>query len=210
MKCPECGYEIEKPNRKTCPCCGASIKTIIAQPEEEEEQPEPFTQDPDRPEPSRQEVPLSAEPQQVCPRCQTTVPDGFNFCPSCGYDLREPAETEPEQDVPLAVEQEPEIKPGPHRYEPQYTPYQSEPEHYEPEPEHYQPENNDYEEVEEENPVMGGYYPYSGGEEEEPKEVYDDDFTEPSNNNSSMSWLTIVIATIFSLLIGALLYFIFN
>ena len=25
MKCPNCGYEIEKPNLKTCPLCGSSL-----------------------------------------------------------------------------------------------------------------------------------------------------------------------------------------
>ena len=199
MKCPDCGYDIEKPNQKTCPCCGASIKTITAQPAEEVEQPEPSEQESAQPEPPLQEVPPSVEPQQVCPRCKKAVPDGFNFCPHCGYDMREPAESAPVE--------EPEIKPGPHRYEPQYTPYQPEPEHYEPEPEHYQPENNDYEVVEEENPEMGGYYPYPG---EEPTADTGVDVPESPATASSSSWLVIVISSIVSLLLGALLYLVFN
>ncbi len=229
MKCNNCGYEIDKPNRKTCPCCGASLKIIIAQPAEEVEQPEPQWQDEVYPEPSRHEARNIEEPQQLCPRCKKAVPDGFNFCPHCGYDMREPAEAAPVEEVPLAtlsasqdvckeslhyepepiaVEQESEIKPIPRRYEPQYTPYHSEPEHDEPEPEHYQPENNDYgEEEEEDNPEMGGYYPYPG---EEPTGETGEDFTEHTTTGTSMSWLTIVITTVVSLLIGALLYFIFN
>lgn len=228
MKCPDCGYDIEKPNQKTCPCCGASLKIIIAQPAEEVEQPESSEQEPAQPEPPLQEVPPSVEPQQVCPRCKKAVPDGFNFCPHCGYDMREPAESAPVEEVPLATlsasqavsqeaqryepeplvkETEPEIKPGPHRYEPQYTPYQPEPEHYEPEPEHYQPENNDYKEVEEENPEMGGYYPYPG---EEPTADTGVDVPESPATGSSSSWLVIAIASIVSLLLGALLYLVFN
>lgn len=228
MKCPDCGYEIEKPNQKTCPCCGASLKAIKTQPAEEVKQSEPFVQDSFRPEPPRLDTTPSAEPQHMCPRCQTPVPNGFNFCPSCGYDLREPSDTDSvnvgtlvassasqivnqdtqhDEPEPVVRELEPEIKPSPRRYEPQYTPYSSEPEFDEPEPEHYQPENIDYEEEEEDNPVMGGYYPYSG---EEPVGDTVDEPYPPVSTSQSTSWLVIVIAAFFSLFIGALLYFVVN
>ena len=229
MKCPDCGYEIEKPNKKTCPCCGASLKAIKAQTVEEVKQPEPFVQDSFRSEPSRTETSPSAEPQRVCPSCQTPVPNGFNFCPSCGYDMREPADSDSaemeilavsfasqsvnqdsqnDEPVPVVEELEPEIKPGPRRYEPQYTPYSSESELDEPKPEHYQPDNNDdYEEEVGDNPEMGGFYPYPG--EEAVGDTIDEPFPTASSSTST-SWLVIVIAAITSFFIGALLYFVVN
>lgn len=216
MKCPHCDYIIDKPNRKTCPCCGAPITAEGSTQIDEVYPPEPHYEpghtDPPRPEPLHPE-----EPQQLCPRCDTPLPEGFNFCPKCGYNVREPEANTFSDEIPTArissdfrTQPEPEhYHPEPEHYEPEPQHYESEPEHYEPEPEPQveEPEPVYNDDNDEDNPVMGGYYPYPG---EEPTADTGVDVPKSPATGSSSSWLVIVIASIVSLLLGVLLYLVFN
>ena len=121
MKCNNCGYDITKPNQKKCPCCGVLLTAAATE----------QTVEPDAP----------AQEQRLCPKCQTPLPVGVNFCPNCGQDLRQTVEdvqhhvlpeSEPEPDSVPVSEPEPIFEP-----EPEDEPIQEacpEPV-YEPEPE---------------------------------------------------------------------------
>lgn len=119
MKCKNCGYEIEKPNQRTCPCCGQSL-----------------TSAPDvTPPPTSSmdiDTPLQV-PKHECPSCHTFVSVGTNFCPNCGHNMQEEEVSTP----PPYEEPEPVLEPVP---EPELQPvsqpvYKPEPQPtYDPEP----------------------------------------------------------------------------
>lgn len=104
MKCPNCGFEIEKPNVKTCPCCGLKITRVEVVPDEGAvplETPSTAAHQDEMPsnkpsdihvQPASQQLP---EPVMVeCPMCRTQVPEDTNFCPNCGNNMHARVEQE--------------------------------------------------------------------------------------------------------------------
>lgn len=233
MNCPNCGYEIKKPNQKKCPLCGVRLvtETVNTPPEnqisaeEEQHQPElPVS------EPQAVEKNVPTELQNLCPRCHTPLPALGNFCPNCGFDIRMKAESEPQVEQPvLAPTPQPEPVAAP---QPAFVPqpmYVNEPipqplrePVYEPQPQPTpvytpQPSPTPMRETplygddqgptfidEEEGYVNGGYYPYP--EDVENQNPVGEDLT--SGKPSSSTWLIILLTIIGSLLLGILLYFI--
>ena len=60
--------------------------------------------------------------------------------------------------------------------------------------------DENYDDIDEENPPMGGYFPYP---DEENVDMNNNDETA---TDASKPWLTIVLSTIASILIGAIIY----
>lgn len=97
MKCPNCGFEIEKPNVRTCPCCGQKITQMEHVPDEPltsestTSAPSPQTEEDSNQNAISQEPSVwqpTPEPEKVvCSMCHNKVPKDSDFCPICGYDL---------------------------------------------------------------------------------------------------------------------------
>ncbi len=217
MKCSNCGYEIDKPNLKTCPLCGYKIvrKVQVETPLPEIAEPKigtlPSDQtvvanvdqsssiQKDEPKMTPQEPvsPLTVE----CPGCHLRIPVDSNFCPHCGYDMHspqednnKPEETSEPQEEPIQ-QPEPEIEP-----EPVYI-NEEEPEEQTPTstPENYRVEEDVDEYIE-----NGSYQPYPDEEEDKKDDDIDDDNTQ--DKTSSNSWIIITVVAILSVAIGAILY----
>lgn len=113
MKCKFCDFEIEKPNQRTCPCCGHSLDE------------EPVIQQSPMTAPTDDSSQLSINPSStiVCPQCQAQLPEGTNFCPNCGFNFRQTAQvsTPPHPEPPVILTPEPPVESTP---EPEsiYTP----------------------------------------------------------------------------------------
>ena len=208
MKCPNCDYEIEKANLKTCPLCGCSLQL-----EGSDEHLVPT----DNAVMEQRDMSVSEEPmtsvasgdvldnqQTLCPRCHTPQPSFGNFCPICGYDFRGqeeeiPEETETDVDVQTS---EPDDLDSP--WEPAQVLSETKP-HLETDyDEHLVAANSvtaeTYDEADEENPQMGGYYPYPEDENASPSSE------EESSGKKTSTWLTIAISAVASIIIGALLF----
>lgn len=95
MKCPNCGFEIDKPNKKSCPLCGHKItreELLIAETMSQEVV-EPVAIDAEEMQPQTATAPHSSEPAPAmveCPRCYKLVLEGANFCPYCGSNMQKP------------------------------------------------------------------------------------------------------------------------
>ncbi len=190
MKCNNCGYEIEKPNLKTCPLCGCRI-TPAAQPSETPAEEEERVTVP--PQTSLLDEEESGETFEL-----EIADDGeFSFEESSVYPGQQPVEPE----APAMQRQTPEPSPGysapePPTAEPVYpvrpSVNQSQESRIIPEDPDQYLEN-------------GSYQPYP--DEPEDETGYDDLSSPQSSEKSSGSWVAIVAAAIGGLLIGSLLYF---
>lgn len=207
MKCKNCGYEIEKPNQRTCPCCGQSLNSahVVTPPTAQS---------------MEEESPLET-PKQECPNCHTFVPAGTNFCPNCGNNMHEdesvaappiPEEPEPSPAYNPEPVDEPEPQPEPQPVykpapQPAYKPapqpaYKPKPV-YAPAPEPaWEPEpaprsdSPDYNLIPDDNGWSGAQIVPDGSE------------SQPTSTSSSSSTLIMVGIALGSLLLGALLYLI--
>lgn len=95
MKCPNCGYEIDKPNKKSCPLCGHKItrEEIMIAETASQKVVESVAVNAEETKPQEPTAPQSSEaaPAMVeCPRCYRSVLEDANFCPYCGCDMRKP------------------------------------------------------------------------------------------------------------------------
>ena len=119
MKCKNCGYEIKKPNLRTCPLCGRHIEPeddVEHVPSEKGVQEEVHHEiEEKRPVP---EIEQEQEEQTVCPKCHKPIGKDVKFCPECGCNIREyeekqtsePAEEKKEEPI-QAPPQEPAPEP---------------------------------------------------------------------------------------------------
>lgn len=208
MKCPNCDYEIEKANLKTCPLCGSSLE--MGEKEEYatknnaaiEEQQNMEVADEKLQETYADNIPEVQQP--VCPRCQKPMPANVNFCPYCGFDIREQTNgllKETVTDVEEQMSEQESIKSTHETMQFQYETRRSEESEEEVHvmPTHSASDEN-YDDIDEENPPMGGYFPYP---DEENVDMNNNDETA---TDASKPWLTIVLSTIASILIGAIIY----
>lgn len=214
MKCKKCGYEIEKPNQRTCPCCGQAVEyeETVQQPEQPASYTEEFKSQ-EHIDNLSQEI-TKTDSVKGCPRCGTVL-NGANFCPNCGYDMRKTAETEkvvvPEEPQPVRHSYAEESYPPPVEEEPIAF---SEPEEPVQIPPRQQSMSNYAQEY---KPQRQGYtapYDREADVSVDPNHGYDtaiieDDghSLEPSSSSYS-SWLVIVLAGIGSILLGCLLYYV--
>ena len=217
MKCSNCGYEIDKPNLKTCPLCGYKIvrKVQVETPSPDTTEPKietlPLDQtvvanvDPsfsiqkEEPKITPQEpvAPLTVE----CPGCHLRIPVESNFCPHCGYNMyskqddnSKPEETFEPQTEPIQ-QSELEIE-----SEPIYIDKEDPDEQLVPStPENYRVEEDADEYIE-----NGSYQPYPDEEKEKQEDDIEDENTH--DGSTSTSWITITIVAIISVLLGAVLY----
>lgn len=214
MKCKKCGYEIEKPNQRTCPCCGQAVE--YEETVQQLEQPASYTEESN----SQERIDhLSQETTKTdsvkgCPRCGTVL-NGANFCPNCGYDMREMAEID-KIDVPE------EPQPESQSYtEESYTPPVeeesigfSEPEEPVQIPPRQQSRSNYAQDDRPQSQEYAAPYDREADVSVDPNHGYDtaiieDDghSLEPSSSSNS-SWLVFVLVGIGSILLGCLLYFV--
>ena len=235
MKCSVCGFEIEKSNQKTCPLCGNKIireeppvstphvtssteATAMTVPNDHAATSQPSHQDSS---PATQAI-IIVE----CPRCHTRFSEENNFCPRCGYNMRfqqDNEQEEPYQEPKHERVQQTE-RDSTQRFVRDIEPKLEHDEEQDDIPEAIIQEEEDFdphanENIREENLDQfidnGSYHPYTDDDstQDDSQEEYhdDDDMSDagiPATTNTSTSWLTILIASIVSLLIGALLYFI--
>lgn len=211
MRCPNCGYEIDKPNKKSCPLCGCKITreellTVEAAPQE---MAVPVADDAEAVRPQTPITPQPSEPAPVmveCSRCYKSVLEDANFCPYCGCDMRKPKVEAPHIEMYAQQPQQP-IQPVPN--------IQIAVEEVPMADEDTQTFSDDVVEeellddsistnVREENLDQyvdnGAYLPYDDEEEA--------DDSMPQETAGSLSWLIIGIAAISGILLGALLYYI--
>lgn len=198
MKCPNCGYEIDKPNKKSCPLCGHRItrEELLATPSVESI-PDPIDEraDCDIEQPSVSQSVEASPVMTRCPRCSELIPEENNFCPYCGCNMRQSIVPELSEavDVPQMVEDSPMVSTPNEESDDVASAY------YDDAVEPEASDDNIREENWDEYIDNGSYIPYEGEEEdieeESPKE------TGPA------SWLIIGIAAIAGVLLGALLYY---
>ncbi len=212
MKCPNCGYEIEKPNLKTCPLCGSSLN-LEGKVEHPTQNVTPINEqrDIDIPEEvlsEAQSVNIPENQQTICPRCHEIITLKSKFCPNCGLDIRKQEDSiqrEVQTDIEKSQSDSEFLNNEQELMQCQYDKRQhikeAETENDKPtysESKEFYDGNDDNDE---ESLQMGGYYPYS-----------DDinmslDSEESTSNSISSTWLTIIISTIISILLGAILFY---
>lgn len=194
MKCNNCGYEIEKPNLKSCPLCGNRI-IPAAQSSDDKILSEEQVVVPPQPSPMRESEPNDHFQPEICDEEELILEE------SDVYPVQEPVLPEP----PVIERQ----SPAP---DPVTTPVYNAPVVQAPEPViPPSPQvNSSYDErITPEDPdeylENGSYQPYP--DEVEDDTSYGDGSYPREDEKSSSSWLGIVIAAIAGLLIGSLLYF---
>ena len=210
MKCPNCGYELEKPNLKNCPVCGHKIKrdrdvgTPVATTS-------PLVSSTIESDVYTSEHPRT--PEQVihpvmveCPLCRTLIPEENNFCPRCGYNMRQHEDSELQEEIATET---PSIDDSPLTFGEQME-WNNEPQtddeedaEEEKQPAMPLPDNRRDENLEEyiDN---GSYQP-----DQEEEEILDST-SQVEEAPASTSWITIILAAIISVLFGALLYILFQ
>lgn len=213
MKCKICGYEIEKPNQRKCPCCGQILEL-----EETVQQPEKITPDmEEQQEKESNDANVNQSEPQVsgtCPMCNTLI-HGGNFCPNCGYDMRKKDESFHEElfeSVPETVQYRqitPEVI-NSHIEEREQEKYQ---EIREEKQIQDQPNTNseilDNEKHKVKFPsdnIQSYEYPDDPNHGYYTAEIEDDGKYDTTISSSDNSWIYIMLAGIGSILIGALLY----
>lgn len=219
MKCPNCGYEIEKPNLKICPLCGSSLKSD-GKDEHPTQNDTPINEqrDIDIPEEiifDTKVVDAQEKSQKRCQRCQSPLPSAGNFCPICGLNIRENEEEKPQiEKSTTIIESQVETMPNSNIPEPisqfqQEDVYENE---LQPQNQNMELQNSDYqeplyndEENEEQGYENGGYYPYSNQEE---SYASDGDESAIDRGKFNSPLLTIVLSIIVSLFLGIFLFFI--
>lgn len=95
MRCPNCGYEIDKPNKKSCPLCGHKItrEEMLIVETASQKVVEDVAVNAEEMQPQEPTAPQSSEAALAmveCPRCYRSVLADANFCPYCGCDMRKP------------------------------------------------------------------------------------------------------------------------
>lgn len=236
MKCENCGYEIDKPNRRTCPCCG---QPIVIEQQKSEEFKLPLEEKPTEEEfgdsvttPDEKEVEaeinsssstLPSSSMQECPRCQAVLSADDNFCPKCGYHIHQQEEDDTTEQTVIEqitqLEQEafkpmPEIEHSQEQETPQQPVVVPPPL---PDPTQDQkhkittPQPPPVDSVQRVTPPE---LPIAQDESMDPYNGYDtapivDDGQGDYSSSSSFTWLVAVAACVVSILIGALLYCLF-
>ena len=215
MKCKNCGYEIEKPNLRKCPCCGKILET--EDPVQQQVLDTPSTEGQNNREPLENNAILDElQPYNFCPSCGTKL-HGENFCPNCGYNLRN-TETPVKEEV---VEENPEPEPAQQTHSETMDFFQEEselegtPEVIEEEPVQERPIRNaraDRRRTHE--PYTQEYDAHHYDEMDDDDHGYnsaiieDDGMGPVQQTPSDSSWLIITGVAIGSLLVGGLLFLI--
>ena len=119
MQCPNCDYEIEKPNTKKCPLCGERL-TPVQRPTADAHTVPPAPHP--APEAVEETTANLGQPEIVeCPVCRTRIPGESNFCPRCGHNMHEEVQTqeheEPEQPKATEASKQPETPKEPEQPE---------------------------------------------------------------------------------------------
>lgn len=217
MKCPNCGYELEKPNLKNCPACGHKLKRerVVVPPAVKLNSSETSSTDADVKESDRtRESEQSTQTRVVtprmveCPFCHQFISEDSNFCPRCGYNMREQESSSPQEEIVPEQGGESEL---PIAFE---TLLES------TEKENFPVDSGDYMEEEDasdsdmpdnvrdedldEDIDNGSYQPYSEEDEESPVD------TNPQKDvSTSSSWFAVIITVVVGILTGALLSYLF-
>ena len=232
MKCANCGYEIDKPNRRTCPCCGQPVEIKQEVTEEQVETPddseEEALEEPQEPSsgPVEDEDAKSSLTQE-CPRCHSTISTDDNFCPKCGFNVNQDEDVtvvelntvqplQPKQEAVSETEYEPERPPKvetqqPSKIVPPPLPNTvQEPTHKKTTLPPLPIENHVHREMPPE-PLTAqdeSLDPYNGYDSAPVVDDGQGDYTSSSSSSSSFTWLAVLIACVVSILIGVLLYII--
>lgn len=178
MKCNNCGYEIEKPNLKSCPLCGNKITHGVQSPDDK-------TVDEERMAVQTQSSSLIENETEGTVDLEISDEEELKFEETDTYPEPQPLRPEP-----------PVISRQPIAPEPIRTPvhpaniYQEE---------RITPEDPD------EYLENGTYQPYP--DEAEDETFYGDSSYPRPREKSSSSWVAIVVAAIVGILLGSLLYF---
>lgn len=178
MKCNNCGYEIEKPNLKTCPLCGNRIIPVTQSPEDKTVDEERLTVPP-------QSSPSIDYETEETVELEIADKEELTFEETDTYPEQQPVVPEPPVISRQAPAPRPVIPPAP-----PVNIYQEE---------RIIPEDPD------EYLENGTYQPYP--DEAEDDNSYGDGSYPPTGEKGSSSWIAIVIAALAGLLIGSLLYF---
>ena len=210
MKCPNCGYEIEKPNMKTCPVCGHKLNRKVqiepqspsmAQSKEEailsEEDPqEEMTLSSQQEEVSQNVSQVTSESKLVeCPNCHRGVQEESNFCPHCGCNMHSLSRIIEEQE-PIIEKQMEESTQFDTSAEPASSFYNDEDSE---QPLDESPSESTLNDNDEEYIENGSYQPYH-----EEEEVNQEEEAQKTDKSGS-SWIAIIVTAIISVLLGALL-----
>ncbi|MDE6279881.1 MAG: hypothetical protein K2M05_07890 [Paramuribaculum sp.] len=191
MKCNNCGYEIEKPNLKTCPLCGNRIIAGAQSSDDKTVSEEPVTVPPQSPALEESETTAPTKPEIYDEEELILEVEESDVYPAQEPVLSEPPVVERQSPAPdpvtppiynAPVAQAPEPVTIPTTYDERITPE---------DPDEYL-EN-------------GSYQPYP--DEADDESSYDDGSYPQGGEKSSSSWIAIVIAALGGLLIGSLLYF---
>lgn len=100
MKCPICGFEMEKPNQKTCPLCGHKITPRDfasdegTSPQDATSEILPNVEGGSNVMQQMQPVVQQETAMVECPICSSMVRADANFCPRCGHNMHEKPEKE--------------------------------------------------------------------------------------------------------------------
>lgn len=95
MKCSNCGFEIERPNKKKCPLCGHKITPMDIAPDgggtSQDATSALISTDEIEGDVMQHEPPIVQQepemPMVKCPICGSMVHEGTNFCPYCGHNM---------------------------------------------------------------------------------------------------------------------------
>ena len=212
MECPNCGYEIEKPNPKKWPVCGHKLshKEQIdkASDATQESLSEIDTTDVSQSIPQDYTpVQHTPEPEMIeCPRCNTLISVDNNFCPRCGYNMRVPEDNDRSQD---ATTEQSLNKPHTEQEKSSVT-YMEHEAYNNDNVEEEAPAASDYSHnvrYEEDNTEFenGSYQPYTDTGAE------DNDMTTPREEGAALtSWLIYGGTAVLSIIAGCLLYVLFE
>lgn len=210
MRCPNCGYEIDKPNKKSCPLCGCKItrEELLKIEAAPQEMAPPVADDAEAVRPQAPIAPQPSEPASVmveCPRCYKSVLEDANFCPYCGCDMRKPKAEAPYIEM-YAQQPQPPTQPVPNIQIASAEVSMADEDTQTPSDDVIEEDVSDgsistniREENWDEYIDNGSYIPYEEEEEsieeEEPQKI------------GLASWLIIGIASIVGILLGILLYY---
>lgn len=204
MKCPICGFDIEKPNQKTCPLCGYKLtqKDVVADERVTSQETPPSVPFPEKEVSNRTGVihkqPTPPPPLVECSLCHNRIPEDSRTCPYCGTAVQSDSNGW-EREYHTPIEQSDAANQAP----------------YETPQDHAYPEENDkrdstsasarvenYRVEDYEQYIKNGSFIPDPGETE--TEISDE--TEVKGSSAVSQTMVYIIAAVLSIAIGALLY----
>lgn len=204
MKCPICGFDIEKPNQKTCPLCGYKLtqKDVVADERVTSQETPPSVPFPEKEVSNRTGVihkqPTPPPPSAECPVCHSQIPEDSRVCPYCGTAVQGDSNGW-EQEVQAPIEQSDAVDQSPYAPPHDHSNSAANDRHDSPSAsarvENYRVEDND------QYVANGAYIP-----DPEDTETEISNETEVEGSSTVSQTMVYVIAAVLSIAIGALLY----